>query len=215
MVWHLLRGTRLFPLLVACRNEISYRIWIAAGKPLPPPHLVKQLAVKELAKRYKARVFVESGTYFGDMVYAVREVFDEIYSIELDEVLCRNAQIRFAGLRNVRIVRGDSGDVLGEILSNVRQPCLFWLDGHYSGGITAVGARHTPIEKELMHISRHSFKRNHVILIDDARCFTGEGDYPSIQLLRDWAVKEGFDNFEVRDDMVRIHGAAAVEYCRI
>ncbi len=187
-----------------------YRNWIKAGKPVPPPHLVKQDAVKEFARKFKTRVFVESGTYMGDMIYAVRDIFDAIYSIELDEELYQTARKRFTKQRNVVILQGDSGEVLGEILATIKQPCLFWLDGHYSGGITAKGSLETPIQKELLSISRHSLRRSHVILIDDARCFTGEGDYPSIQFLQDWAIDKGFDDFEIQDDIVRIYNSAAV-----
>jgi hypothetical protein len=82
---------------------------------------------------------------------------------------------------------------------------LFWLDGHYSGGITAKGPLDTPIVKELDSILNHSVT-GHVILIDDARCFVGENDYPTIDELREilhterprWV-------FEVKDDIIRIH----------
>jgi hypothetical protein len=151
----------------------------------------------------------------GDMVYAVRDNFDAIYSIELDAELCRNAQKRFAKQRNIMIFQGDSGAILGEILASIKLPCLFWLDGHYSAGITARGSSETPIKKELRHISGHSHKRSHIILVDDARCFTGEGDYPSIRSLRDWAANEGFDRFEVRDDIVRIYNTQTIVPGRI
>ena len=215
IVRSLLRWTRLYPLLNTYRDKIHYRNWIRAGKPVPPPHLAKQLTVKEFAKRFKPRVFVETGTCRGDMVYAVRDIFDVIYSIELDVELCRNAQKRFAKQRNVMIFQGDSGETLGEILASIKRPCLFWLDGHYSAGFTAKGSLETPIENELRHISGHSLKRSHIVLVDDARCFTGEGDYPSMQSLRDWATNEGFDRFEVRDDIVRIYNTQTIVSDRI
>ena len=55
------------------------RQWLRKGKPVPAPHPVKQRIVKEYAARYGSRTFVETGTYKGDMVYAVRRAFDWIY----------------------------------------------------------------------------------------------------------------------------------------
>jgi hypothetical protein len=42
----------------------------------------------------------------------------------------------------------------------------------------------------------------HVILIDDARHFTGKGDYPGIPFLKDLASGAGFNHFEVKDDIL-------------
>jgi len=49
---------------------------------------------------------------------------------------------------------------------------------------------------------------DHVILIDDAREFTGANDYPTIDELRKF-VGDSMPGFhlEVRDDIVRIHKA--------
>jgi hypothetical protein len=204
----ILRRTPLYKLSQVYREEKLYREWIKGGRPIPPPDFVKQRTVKEFAGRFGLHMFVETGTFMGDMVYAVRSIFDEIHSIELGMELYQNAKERFAGQNHITILQGDSGRVLGEVLSRVKRPCLFWLDAHYSAGITAKGDSAAPISKELALISQHPLKRDHVILIDDARCFTGEGDYPSVHCLRKWATAEGFDNFLVQDDIIRIFNAA-------
>ena len=36
--------------------------------------------------------------------------------------------------------------------NTTKTPAIFWLDGHYSAGITAMGEQATPIFKELTHI---------------------------------------------------------------
>jgi hypothetical protein len=46
------------------------------GKPVLPPHAVKQRVVREYAKRHGLRLLVETETYLGGMVYAVRRIFD-------------------------------------------------------------------------------------------------------------------------------------------
>jgi hypothetical protein len=138
------------------------------------------------------------------MVHAVRNTFSAIYSIELSAELHELARRRFSQLVHVHIRHGDSGEALAELLREVKEPCLFWLDGHYSAGVTARGATATPIERELTHIAEHPQRNRHVVLIDDARLFTGAGDYPSIDSLRFWASSNGFDQFIVCDDIVRI-----------
>jgi hypothetical protein len=161
--------------------------------------------VKEFGERFSLRLLIETGTFLGDMVYAMRNQFDHIISIELGNVLYLHAVLRFIGQRHIRILHGDSTRVLVEILGWLREPALFWLDAHYSGRVTAKGNIETPIVEEVMAIVAHPIKQ-HVILIDDARCFNGVGDYPTLHTLRALVARPGFV-FEVRDDIIRIYPA--------
>ncbi|MGO8684405.1 MAG: hypothetical protein ACLQUT_07505, partial [Thermoleophilia bacterium] len=54
--------------------------WGRQGKPVPPPHIVKQRTIRSFAERFKLNIFVETGTYYGDMVEAVKGNFSQIYS---------------------------------------------------------------------------------------------------------------------------------------
>ena len=136
---------------------------------------------------------------------APKFTFGQIYSIELDAGLCMKARERFTDVPNVNIIQGDSSNILPDILASVKQPCLFWLDGHYSGDITAKGDLNTPIKKELERIFAHPIK-NHVILIDDARCFTGQNDYPTMEDLKKFVAKKRPKwIFEIKNDIIRIH----------
>ncbi|MBI4494137.1 MAG: hypothetical protein HY690_15220 [Chloroflexi bacterium] len=111
----------------------------------------------------------------------------------------------FALDEHVSILHGDSSDVLPEILSKIAEPALFWLDGHYSGGVTARGKYETPVWQELQHILNHSAAW-HVILIDDARCFVGQSDYPTLQETRDLVWRKHPEwLFDVAHDIIRIH----------
>ncbi len=182
----------------------EYRVWRCGGTS-STPHLVKQRVVREYARRSGVRVLVETGTYRGDMVAAMRHRFSHIYSIELDAALYADAQRRFARQRHVTILHGDSGAVLGSLLAEIAEPCLFWLDGHYSEGVTARGEHNTPIRQELEAISRHAFLAQDVILIDDARCFIGQDDYPRLVEVQAWAAARGLGICDVQDDIIRIH----------
>lgn len=154
------------------------------------PHSLKQEWIKKLARNYGVKTFIETGTYLGEMVEAVSGDFEKIYSIELAEQLYLDAVKKFADRKHIEIIKGDSGEVLKELLAKTNQPILFWLDGHYSMGNTAKGSIDTPILAELENIFAHEIK-NHVIAIDDARCFNGTYFYPSqreiVELVRNKA----------------------------
>ena len=178
--------------------------WRLSGRPAPPPHLVKQRIIIAYARRFGLTTLVESGTYLGDMVADVRPRFARIYSIELARDLADRARARFAGDNAVVILCGDSAQVLPPLLKQIHKPCLFWLDGHYSGGITALGNGITPIARELEAILDDSVT-NHVILIDDARLFNGEDGYPRLEDIRELVRQRGpAASFEVEDDVIRV-----------
>lgn len=178
-------------------------LWRLAGKPVPTPHTVKQRAIAQYGRRFRARVLIETGTYVGDMVDAQRGNFREVYSIELSPEYARRATERFAADQHIHIVQGDSADGLAGILKRVSERCVFWLDGHYSGGDTARGALEYPVLRELAQIGEHGI-RDHVILIDDARLFIGDENAPSKAAVTD-AIRAINPHYviEDRDDIIR------------
>jgi len=187
------------------RQEAEIREWEALGKPNPPPHIVKQRTVEHYGKTFSLRVLIETGTYQGDMVEAMKDIFDKIISIELKRELYERATKRFKTNGHISIILGDSGKVLRDVLVEIDEPCLFWLDGHYSAGITAKEEVDTPIRKELDHILNHPVA-GHVILIDDARLFVGVNHYPRIEELKDILLTSHPDwILDVEHDIIRIH----------
>lgn len=141
-------------------------------------HQVKERAVTLASKKVRAKILVETGTFRGTMVSAVKNKFSIIHSIELDVNLFEEAQEKFKIFEHIKIHQGDSAAVLPEILKNIKEPVVFWLDAHYSGGITARGSSSTPIEEELLTILSRPYKD--AVIIDDARDFNGTNDYPTI-----------------------------------
>ncbi len=190
-------------------NKDAYRIkvWENAGKEGSPPHVIKRRSIHEIRKKYKTDVFIETGTFMGDMIYSMRNDFQKLFSIELDTDLYKAARNRFEKYNHITIIQGDSGQVLSDILKNMNQKCLFWLDGHYSGGITGKGDLVTPILKELNSIknNRQKFNNNHIMLIDDARLFNGTDDYPLLEDLKKVCLEYFPDyQFHVKDDIIRL-----------
>ena len=178
--------------------------WIKNGKQMPPPHLAKQLAIKNEMETSGYNILVETGTYFGDMVEAQKSFFEKVYSIELGEELYSNAAKRFEEDKNVFILKGDSGVILNELMPEIFEPTIFWLDGHYSAGITARGEKECPIFEELTAIFGAK-ELNHIILIDDARLFNGTNDYPSVEELVEFMeMKNKKFSLTIKDDIIRI-----------
>jgi hypothetical protein len=140
------------------------------------------------------------------MVYAFIPHVKEIYSIELDDAHFQNAQKRFAGYPNIHILQGQSSKVLPRVLKDIGKPYLFWLDAHWSGGSTAKDKTETPIMQELECILNHKRAEDDIILIDDAHCFKGGNDYPSLKFLKEYVLSRYPDwIFEIRDDIIRTH----------
>lgn len=194
------------------RLKRQYERWQRAGASLPMPHYGKQLIVAEYRQRFHTPVLIETVTYNGHMVMAMLEHFREIYSIELDTTLCENANRLFAGHPHVHILQGSSDIILPLVLSKIDQPCLFWLDAHFSGGKTAKANLSTPIMQELMSILEHPYSKQHVLLIDDARCFNGEDDYPTLIQVQDLIYGKYPDwCIEVKDDVIRVHDPRIVK----
>lgn len=182
--------------------------WRRKGSPVPPPHIYKQKTVKEYKEKFpNIQTLIETGTYLGAMVHAMRHQFQKIITIELSRELYNKAHHMFSPHPHVKVLHGNSGTLLPNILDSIAEPCIFWLDGHYSEGNTAKGATYTPIKQELKHILNHRIK-NHVILIDDARAFNGYHDYPTIPEVKDMFIgnRPGW-TFEVKDDIIRMHKA--------
>ena len=159
---------------------------------------------KSYLKAYHLKCFVETGTHLGDTLADV--AYDkslQAVSIELADNYYHAAQRRFANYANVQILHGDSGKLMPQVVAKLQEPTLFWLDGHYSGGVTAKGDLETPVSGELEAIFA-SPVRGHVILIDDVRCFDGSLDYPYLDDFLAVIRAEGRYHLEVSTDILRM-----------
>lgn len=177
--------------------------WQKEGCPDPPPHIVKQNIIKDYQAASGYNTLIETGTYRGAMIEAQKKTFNKVISIELGMELYKAAVKRFSQDKNVTIVQGDSGKVLSNIIKDLHEPAIFWLDGHYSAGVTALGDKECPIYEEIDAIfDGKAF--NHILLVDDARCFIGKGDYPSIDELTAYVQKKNKSySVSVEHDIIR------------
>lgn len=139
-------------------------------------------------------VLVETGTYLGETLMKVQYDFKTIYSIELNTAFAEEAKQYFHHNKKVKILQGDSGLILQETLASVQEPVLFWLDAHYSAGITAKSDvfGNTPIKKEL-EIIFNRWNKGSVVVIDDAACFNGTHGYPTVEAITQYVIEQNLN----------------------
>ena len=115
---------------------------------------------------------VETGTFMGRGAQALRSVFPRVWSIELSDELYY-AACREISAPGLTFVYGSSVQVLPALLTEIAEPALFWLDGHYSGEGTAGVEMECPLLEEIAAIDASPNAPRSVLLIDDARLFLG------------------------------------------
>jgi hypothetical protein len=199
----LLQRTPFYGVYKALGHYPDYWYWKLRGEPVRSPHLLKQRTVRDYARQYGLRVLVETGTYYGEMVAAMKNRFAEIYSVEFDSQLARRAAKKFSRRPHIHIVEGDSQKVVPELLKSLREPALFWLDAGYYGWAGLQGDKQR-LTSELEAVLGHSL-RQHVILMDDARGLNGQNGAPTVAELKH-RIEAEFPgrNVEVKYDILRI-----------
>jgi tetratricopeptide (TPR) repeat protein/cellulose synthase/poly-beta-1,6-N-acetylglucosamine synthase-like glycosyltransferase/serine acetyltransferase len=126
--------------------------------------------LRDLSRVFGLDTFIETGTYLGDTSCAASKIFSTVHTIELSAELHQKASDRFRNDPGIHVHHGDSGKIFPKLLGQLKGKSLFWLDGHYSEGITAKGDENTPVLKEIRAI-KDSLITDAVILIDDLRFF--------------------------------------------
>jgi predicted O-methyltransferase YrrM len=199
----ILRNMPFYGAYKALGHYPDYWYWKLRGEPVRSPHLVKQRTVREYASRYSLRTLIETGTYYGEMVAAVKNDFDHIYSIEFDPELARRAANRFKRDRRIRIMEGDSQKVLPELLKLSAEPALFWLDAGYWGWAN-LARDPERLSAEVEAALSHSTKE-HVVLMDDARMLDGRNGAPTFEQFRERVAARFPDRrVELLHDIIRI-----------
>jgi uncharacterized protein YqfB (UPF0267 family) len=135
----------------------------------------KRSCLKRLQAVYKYDYFVETGTHLGETPLALQKLFKKIFTIELSDMLYEAAKKKFAPFSNIMSIRGDSAVELRKIIPAIDRPTIFFLDGHYSGAGTALGAKTHPMQEELSAIAQNVVA-GHIVVIDDMSDFTASED---------------------------------------
>jgi hypothetical protein len=191
----MLRRTPFYGALKTLGHYPDYWYWKLRGSPPRIPHLLKQKTVREYAKKYGLRTLIETGTYYGEMVSAMKSHFERIYSIEQNSELARAAAHKFASNPRIKILQGDSKILIPDVLKELKQPALFWLDAGYYGWAGGQGDQDR-LGVELQVILRHPVS-GHVILMDDADGLNGKNGAPTLdEMTRD--VEKDYPGHEIR-----------------
>jgi hypothetical protein len=198
----LLQRTPLYGAYKAAGHYPDYWYWILRGRPQRSPHLLKQRVVRAYGEKFGLKTLVETGTYYGEMVAAMKSRFERIYSIDLVPALAERATRKFARYPHIRIFCGDSRVEMPKVLALLNGPALFWLDAGYYGWVGKQGDQQR-LSAELEMILSHPFP--HVILLDDARGLTGRDGIPSVSDVKA-SIEAKFPNrqVEVEYDIMRV-----------
>jgi hypothetical protein len=199
----MLQRTPFYGVYKSLGHYPDYWYWKLRGEPIRSPHLLKQHTVRDYAQRYGLRVLVETGTYYGEMVEAMKGRFAEIYSVEFDSQLAQRAAKKFSRWPHIHILEGDSQKVVPELLQSLKEPTLFWLDAGYYGWAGLHG-NEKRLTSEIEAVLSHSIPQ-HVILMDDARGLNGLNGSPTVPELKQ-RIEAEFPGrgFEVKYDILRI-----------
>ena len=177
------------------RNIRTFLQWRLCDFEAPSPHFIKRAVL--LRNGLPESTGIETGTYLGDTTRFLSKRSRFVYSLEPEPTLFSNAEARFKGTDNVRIINGTSETILPSLLPTINGNVSFWLDGHYSAGLTFKGPQDTPIADELSCIIKNIPHFSRVcVLIDDVRLFVDNSNensgYPPLDFLVTWAKDNSF-----------------------
>ncbi|MBE9121947.1 FkbM family methyltransferase [Tychonema sp. LEGE 07199] len=130
----------------------------------PPIEIIYKL--KEV---YGLDNFIETGTYQGHTAYWASQVFEQVFTIEYSQDIYQKVTEKYGHITNIDFLYGDTRNLLEKTVSRLKKPSLFWLDAHWSGGLTYGESDECPLIAEIEIINRSHCE--HFIFIDDARLF--------------------------------------------
>lgn len=136
------------------------------------------------------RIFIETGTYKGDGCRIADQAGFEIMHT-IDPIFYRDSPLP----GNCKRWVGKSVDILPKILEEIKEPALFWLDGHSQ--LLPGEEECYPLLDELKIIATHEIK-THTILIDDILILT----HPDVT---------GWPLFWITDELLKINPKYAIE----
>ena len=168
----------------------------ARGRVRNPHSLMKLALLNELRERSHSTELIEVGTFLGVTAARSAKHFEKVFTIELSQELFEKAKSFLASYPNVTVLQGDGCDHIKKIFENKSVKCAtIFLDGHFSGGITAHGEVPEPAIEELKLLSKFKDQIG-AIMIDDFRSFGEEPGFPTKSELID-AVEKFFPGYQI------------------
>lgn len=129
--------------------------------------------IKKIKSKYPGyediECFIETGTYHCGTTFLAASCFKTVHTIELGKQLYENAisAAKKKGIKNITFHNGDSGELISKLCADIKEPAVFFLDGHYCGdGRGSVkSSEGNPLLKEVAAINNRSYAD--VIIVDD------------------------------------------------
>jgi hypothetical protein len=142
------------------------------------PEMLHQIISDFDEDKTEYTMFVESGTNSGETLEKLYNEFETLHTIELDQKYYEKFDKIIEEKNYEKIINhfGDTIDILPLILQKCiesKDKSVFWLDGHWSGGDTALGIESCPLFKECVSINNFYQPDSAIIVIDDYRLFGG------------------------------------------
>jgi hypothetical protein len=152
---------------------------LARGLPVNLHSYMKYTVLRRIGQRTGARCLIETGTFLGVTAARCARVFERVLTIELDLELAERARRYLRRFPNVEVFQGDAATLLPDVIArDDARAAVVFLDGHYSGGSTALGGVPEPAIAELRILAWWA-DRVCAIVVDDFRLFGAEPGFPS------------------------------------
>jgi hypothetical protein len=173
---------------------VELSVFTESGIVYPVPTAIRRKIFKKWGQT--PSIWIETGTFRGDSAEFLSQIGTRVITIEPSESLYRDAVDRFRNNERVNVRHGISELELPRILDELSDGELkslsFWLDGHYSKGITFQGPQDCPLLDELNAIDKYFDKIERIsILIDDVRNIDPSNPeyatYPTLSEIVKWS----------------------------
>ena len=119
--------------------------------------------------------FIETGSYRGNSIDHFKIKFKQIHSIEITDKWYNYCVDKFKNYPHIHLHLGDSIEKLPEVLSNINEKAIIFLDAHYSGGTTVKPSNNSDLSllDELAYLKTRKY--DDIIIIDDTSFFGAIG----------------------------------------
>jgi hypothetical protein len=138
----------------------------------------KIISYDDICNKYYSEIkfeyFLETGTANAESTISMSPYFKNIISIEIAKHRYLKCLEKTKNIKNIKLHLGDSANLLEDILKNINENIVFWLDAHYSPlSDSGKGNKDCPLIEELSVISKRS--NDDIIIIDDYSIFGTNG----------------------------------------
>jgi hypothetical protein len=156
--------------------------------------------------------FIETGTLNGSTTLRVEPYFDKLHSIEISKKYHSYTKNKYLG-HKINFILGDSSLVFIQLLPTITDNCVFFLDGHWSGGDTGRSIKDCPLNEEITQIN-DLFQHDAIIIITRFSLFgvSSPHDWSNINKYKLLAILQPrikrvyhLDNESVKNDLLIIH----------